>query len=96
MLSLHPGLVETLQSQIQDFPDVQSGIFVAKIAPNSPAQRYGLNVGDVIVEINGNAVKRSSDVYRAVQENSELIMCVHRGKDEVMINIRPIRLQISI
>jgi hypothetical protein len=48
------------------------------------------------VEINGNAVKRSSDVYRAVQENSELIMCVHRGKDEVMINIRPIRLQISI
>ncbi|XP_062509103.1 serine protease HTRA1A-like [Corticium candelabrum] len=95
MLSLHPGLVESLQNQIENFPDIQSGVFVAKIAPNSPAQRYGLNVGDVIVDINGNPVKRSSDVYRSVQESSELRMRIHRGNKELMINVRPITLNIG-
>lgn len=45
--------------------DVQ-GAAITQILPSSPAQQAGLQVGDIIVGINGNKVKKASDVVNTV------------------------------
>jgi serine protease Do len=44
----------------------QRGAIVADLAPNGPSQRAGLLAGDVIIAINGKAVKTSSELTREV------------------------------
>jgi serine protease Do len=44
----------------------QRGAIVADLAPGGPSQRAGLLAGDVIVAINGHAVKTSSELTREV------------------------------
>ena len=41
---------------------VREGSIIANVEPGSPADKYGLRRGDVIVSIAGNAVKNSQDV----------------------------------
>ncbi|XP_069470475.1 Na(+)/H(+) exchange regulatory cofactor NHE-RF4 [Ambystoma mexicanum] len=47
-------------------------IFVAQVVPESPAQRAGLKVGDLLIEINGTNVEKRSykDVIRWLKEDS--------------------------
>ena len=51
--------------------------------------RGGLYVGDVIVEINGQPVKCTSDIYRFVQQGQLLQIRVHRGQQQVVVNVTP-------
>ncbi len=44
----------------------QQGAVIAQITPASPAEHAGLKVGDVIVEINGRAVRSGSDIRNVV------------------------------
>ncbi|HEX7887127.1 MAG TPA: Do family serine endopeptidase [Phenylobacterium sp.] len=44
----------------------QKGAIVADISPGGPSQRAGVQVGDVVVAVNGVAVKSSSDLTRQV------------------------------
>ena len=44
----------------------QRGAIVSDLAPGGPSQRAGLIAGDVIVSINGHAVKSSSELTREV------------------------------
>jgi serine protease Do len=44
----------------------QRGAIVADISPGGPSQRAGLQIGDVVVAVNGVAVKSSSDLTRQV------------------------------
>jgi S1-C subfamily serine protease len=46
----------------------ESGILVASIEPNSPAQRAGLAEGDVIVEYNGHPIGSIDDLHRQLTE----------------------------
>ena len=51
----------------RDFPQDQTeGVLVLQVAPGSPAERAGIEVGDVIVKMDGRAVKDSSDVVRGL------------------------------
>lgn len=42
--------------------DKPAGALVAKVSPNSPAEKAGLEVGDIIRSVNGEAVRSSSDL----------------------------------
>ena len=44
----------------------RGGAVVAQVAADSPAAKAGLRVGDVIVEVNGRAVRDAADVRNAV------------------------------
>ena len=46
---------------------VREGSIIANVEPGSPADKYGLQRGDVIVSIAGNAVKNSQDVVFSVR-----------------------------
>jgi serine protease Do len=46
----------------------QRGAIVADLVPGGPSQRAGLRVGDIVVGINGQSVKSSSDLTRRVAQ----------------------------
>ena len=56
---------------------VDTGAYVAKVTDGTPAKDAGIEVGDVIVEIDGQAIQDSGDVQTAVRE--------HRPGDKVTV-----------
>lgn len=47
--------------------DTDNGVTIQQIAPNSPAADAGLQVGDVITSVNGDAVSSAGDVVAAIR-----------------------------
>jgi len=43
-----------------------AGVVIATVAPGSPAERAGLDPGDIIVEVNNQPVNSTSDVTQAI------------------------------
>ncbi|XP_017565617.1 serine protease HTRA3a isoform X2 [Pygocentrus nattereri] len=89
MMTLTEDLVEELKQQNPDFPDVSSGILVYDVIPDSPAQKGGLQTGDIIVKLNGRPLLSSDDLQFALQEDTPLLLEVHRGNDDLLFNIEP-------
>jgi S1-C subfamily serine protease len=47
----------------------EAGIEVVEVIPGSPAERAGLRIGDIIVEVDGTAVADASDLQRLMVES---------------------------
>lgn len=46
------------------------GVMVAGVLPNSPAEKMGLRVGEIIVRVNGQEVGSEKELYEALQINA--------------------------
>jgi Do/DeqQ family serine protease len=57
---LTPGIAEALAL------DLERGAVVTQVEPDSPAERAGLEAGDVIVEFDGQAIESSADLRNKV------------------------------
>jgi S1-C subfamily serine protease len=94
MTTLTPDLRETLSRDSNGRVQVQAnqGVVIVAVAQNSPAARAGLRTGDVIQQINGQAVKTAADVQQAV-ENSRigvsLPLEVSRNGSNLTVSISP-------
>src|ERR1043165_2903116 len=62
VMSLTPGLRGSFGAASD------RGVLVAKVEPNSAAAKAGIKVGDVIVDVKGNAVDDPGDVIEALSE----------------------------
>lgn len=49
--------------------------------------RSGLQIGDIIVEINGKSIQSAADVYRAIESSELLHMAVYRGSVKLKLDI---------
>ncbi len=61
---------------------VKAGAVITEVAPKSPAEAAGLQVGDVITRVNGTEITNSEDVLRAIhgsQVGKELTITYYRG-----------------
>ncbi|HKP69568.1 MAG TPA: PDZ domain-containing protein [Pyrinomonadaceae bacterium] len=63
--------VTTLTKQLSEHFGVTSGVMVNDVKADSPAAKAGLKAGDIIVEIEGNAVKGDGDIIRAIRDKKE-------------------------
>jgi S1-C subfamily serine protease len=71
---------------------VESGILVASIEPNSPAQRAGLAEGDVIVGYNGQPIGGIDDLHRQLTETQVGVrsrLTIIRRTERLMLDIVP-------
>jgi len=70
--------------------DEPMGALVAEVRPGSPAERAGVQVGDLIVTFNGQKVNRMRDLPRLVgmtEPDSEVEMEVLRDGESIMLAV---------
>ncbi|KAG5848400.1 serine protease HTRA2, mitochondrial-like [Anguilla anguilla] len=89
MLTLTPSIIEELKMRDASFPDVTHGILIHRVIIGSPASRAGMKPGDVVVQINGTAVKTSEEIYNAVRTSDSINLVVRRGSDLLMLHVTP-------
>lgn len=60
-------------------PEVPHGPIVTDIDPQGAAVKAGINVGDVVLDINRQSVTKSSDVLRTLKKGRNIIRLVRSG-----------------
>jgi serine protease Do len=84
--------VENLSGQQGPFgrSKVRAGVVVTEIEPESPAERAGLRVGDIIREINRKPVKDVADFERLtsrLRAGSPVLLLLNRGNATIFLSI---------
>ncbi len=71
--------------------DKASGALIARVLPGSPAQRAGLQVGDIVRSVNGEEVRQSSDLpvmVGAMAPGKEVTLGVWRKGKESTVKVQ--------
>lgn len=94
MRTLTPALRDEINANSRAGLRLQtdSGVVVLGIARNAPAAQSGLQLGDVIVSMNGRAVTAADAVQRVVESTAvgdAIAMTVQRGGRTVELAVRP-------
>ena len=94
MAELTPELKQNINSDPNSglTVDQDSGVLVIKVMPNSPAAKAGLRAGDVIYQINGQAVKSANAVQQAVENSSvgqQMRIGLDRNGQNINLAVRP-------
>lgn len=67
-----------------------SGVLVAQVYPDSPAQAAGLRQGDIIIEMKGEEVEGQADLYRILrrsQVGERVELVIDRGGEEQTLEV---------
>lgn len=89
LLSITPGLLQSLKMRGSIPNHVQHGVYVVQIWPHSAAEIAGLQRGDVIVKMNGKKVHSSSNLYEEVQRGKKLTLDVVRDQQQISVTVSP-------
>jgi len=69
----------------------KKGALVAELVPGGPAQKAGVQAGDVVLEVNGHTVKDSTDLTRQVAASHTgdmLNLTILRGGKQITISVK--------
>jgi serine protease Do len=88
-LSLQP-LTPEIRGSLNIPSDVK-GVIVTEVDPGSPAQETGIEKGDVILEINRQAVETLDDVRSALAKSGtrSALLLISRGGRTLYVTVRP-------
>ena len=89
ILSITPGVLQSLKMRGSVPPRVQRGVYVVQVWPHSAAEIAGLQKGDVIVKVNGKKVRSNSDIYEEVQKGKALTLELVRDQEQLSVTVNP-------
>lgn len=71
--------------------DEASQIVIAKVLPNSPAEKAGFKDGDIVVSVNSKKMKNSEEMVAFVQENKDekLAYMIERNGENIFYDVSP-------
>ena len=84
--------VSPVTKQLGDYFGVAEGaLLISSVRENSPAAKAGLRAGDIIVEVNGKAVKGDFDLIRAIGEkkDGDVELIIIRDKNRQTLRVTP-------
>ncbi len=61
--------VDNLTPLMLRYFGVKQGVIVTNVEHDSPAERAGLEVGDIIIEVNGKKISRVQDIWQIIEES---------------------------
>jgi S1-C subfamily serine protease len=67
------------------------GAYIGRVKPGSPAERAGIQAGDIITQLAGQPVRRADDVFRILEQAGESRQAsaqIVRGGDVVRVGLR--------
>ena len=70
-------------------PELSDEPLIAKVMPEMPAEKVGLQVGDKVITIDGNDIEKWSDISEKIHPNpnSIITMVVERDKNKISYDI---------
>lgn len=83
--------VSPLTKQLGEHFGVESGVMINNVRENSPAAKAGLKAGDIVIEVEGKAVKSDGDLIRAISEKKEgdISLTIVRDRNRQTIRVTP-------
>ena len=77
---------ETLEEQLAEYFEVESGALVEEVEDDSPAEKAGIKAGDVIVKIDDDEIESTRDLVKAIRshdpETEVTVEVVRKGKNK--------------
>ena len=83
--------VSPLSDQLAAYFGAKEGVLVSAVNPGSAAERAGLKAGDVITTVNGERIRSSADISRAIRsaaDNADVTIGIVREKKESSLKTR--------
>lgn len=70
---------------------VESGVMINDVRADSPAARAGLKAGDIVIEVDGKAVKNNLDLIKALntKKDGEVHITIMRDRNRQTISVTP-------
>ena len=84
-------VVQELTPPVAEALGLDHGVIVTKVLPGSPAERGGLQPGDIILEIDGKPVKSATDIQLMVMKTppgKEITLTVLRGDKKITLKVK--------
>ena len=81
---------ESLSGGLADYFGVKSGVLVRSVNKGMPADKAGLQAGDVIIKVDGQPVNATGEVTKAIRERLEkktFPLTIVRNKGEMTVNV---------
>jgi serine protease Do len=79
------------ESDAKDLELAMAGALIMKVEENSPAQKAGLKRYDLIVAINGKAVKAAADLQMEIANSNpgdEITVTIYRNRDKQSVKVK--------
>jgi C-terminal processing protease CtpA/Prc len=87
----------TLTKQLADYFGVGGGkgVLVTNVKDDSPAEKAGIKAGDVITQVDGEAIEDAGDLTRAINRKTEgdITLTITRDKSQRTIRVTPEKAQ---
>lgn len=77
-----------------DIPEKINGVVITSVEAGSPAEEYGLRVGDVIMEINRKTIKDTSDfnkIVKRIKKGEGVLLLLYREGMTIFITLSPVK-----
>ena len=84
-------VIQELTPPIAQALGLDHGVIVTKVFPGSPAERAGLQPGDIILEVNGEPVKSATQLQFAIMKTppgKEVTLTVLRGDKKLTLKVK--------
>ncbi|AAC07399.1 DegQ family serine endoprotease [Aquifex aeolicus] len=79
-------VIQDITPDISEALGIKEGVLVAQVVPGSPADKAGLKVGDVIVEVNGKKIEDARDLQFTIMKmkpgTKAVLKVIRNGKEK--------------